>query len=41
MYISRKFLPDSLLGVSGGICERALVDESGMIKTQMGKQDRS
>jgi hypothetical protein len=30
-----KFLPDLLLGVSVGYC-RALVDESAMIRTQMG-----
>jgi hypothetical protein len=26
-----------LLGVSDGICQRALADESGIIRTQMGK----
>jgi hypothetical protein len=31
--ISPKFLPASLLGVSAGICQRAAVDESGMIVT--------
>jgi len=36
-----KFLPASLLGVSAGICQRALVDESGMIRTQMGTHNRS
>jgi hypothetical protein len=30
------FFLTSLLGVCGGICQRALVDESGMIRTQMG-----
>jgi hypothetical protein len=32
---------DSLVGVSAGIFLRALVDESGMIRTQMGKLNRS
>jgi hypothetical protein len=36
-----KFVPASLLGVSAGICQRALVDESGMIRTQMGMPYRS
>jgi hypothetical protein len=31
-----KILPASLLGVFAGICDRALVDEWGMIRTQMG-----
>jgi hypothetical protein len=35
--IPRQVFPDSLLGVSAGTCERALVDESGMIRTQMGE----
>jgi hypothetical protein len=35
-----KFLPASLLGASAGICQKALVDESGMIRTQMGKHDK-
>jgi hypothetical protein len=35
--IFAKFLPASLLGVSGGKCQTDLVDESGMISTQMGK----
>jgi len=39
--ISRQVSPDSLLGVSAGICQRALVDESGMIRTQMGTHNRS
>jgi hypothetical protein len=34
--ILANFLPASLVGVSDGICHRALVDESGMIRTQMG-----
>jgi hypothetical protein len=33
--ISRYVSPDSLLGVSAGICHRALVGESGMIRIQM------
>jgi hypothetical protein len=33
--------PDLLLGVSAGICQTALVDESGIIRTQMGKHNRS
>jgi hypothetical protein len=32
-----KFLPVSLLGVSTGKYQKPLVDESGMIRTQMGK----
>jgi hypothetical protein len=32
--------PDSLLGVSAGICQRAVVDESGVIRTQMRMQNR-
>jgi hypothetical protein len=36
-----KFLPALLLGVSSGICQRAVVDESGMIRTQMGIHSRS
>jgi hypothetical protein len=36
--ISRQVCPDSLLSVSAGIWQRDLVNESGMIKTQMGKQ---
>jgi hypothetical protein len=34
--ISLQVLPASLLGVCAGYCKRALVDESGMIRTQMG-----
>jgi hypothetical protein len=30
-----KFLPASLIGVFAGIFQRALVDKSGMIRTQM------
>jgi predicted nucleic acid-binding Zn ribbon protein len=36
-----KFLPALLLCVSAGICQRALVDKSGMITTQMGTHRRS
>jgi hypothetical protein len=39
--ISRQVSPDSLLGVSIGICHRALVDESGIIRTRMGTHNRS
>jgi hypothetical protein len=39
--ILTKFIPYSLVGVSSGIFQRALVDESGMIRTQMGKQNIS
>jgi hypothetical protein len=38
---SAKFLPASLLGVSTGICQIALVGDSGMIRIQMGMQERS
>jgi hypothetical protein len=36
-----KLLPASLLGVSAGIYQRALMDRSGMIRTQMGTHHRS
>jgi hypothetical protein len=36
-----KFLPASLLDVSAGYCQRALIGESGMIRAQMGKHSRS
>jgi hypothetical protein len=36
-----KFFPSSLLGVSAGVCQRALVDESGKIRTQMEAQNKS
>jgi hypothetical protein len=39
--ISRQVSPASLLGVSAGYYQRALVDESGRIRTQMGKHNRS
>jgi hypothetical protein len=35
-HTSGQVSPDSLLGVSAGICQRALVYESKMIRTQMG-----
>jgi hypothetical protein len=34
--ISRQVSLDSLLDISSGICYRALVDESGMIRIQIG-----
>jgi hypothetical protein len=39
--ISRQFSPDLLLGVSAGIFQTALVDESGMIRTHMQTHNRS
>jgi hypothetical protein len=39
--ISRQVSPHSLLCVSAGIYQRVLVDESGMIITQMGTYNRS
>jgi hypothetical protein len=36
-----KFLPASLLGVSDCICQRALVDKTGMIRTQVGMHNGS
>jgi hypothetical protein len=39
--ISRQVSPDSLLGVSAGIFQRALVDESKMNRTLMGMHNRS
>jgi hypothetical protein len=36
-----KFLSALLLGVSAGYCQRALVDELGMFRTQMGTHNRS
>jgi hypothetical protein len=35
------FSPASLLDVSAGVFQRDLVDESGMINTQIGKSNRS
>jgi hypothetical protein len=39
--ISRQVCPDSLLGVCAGICQRAVVDESGMIRNQIGVHNTS
>jgi hypothetical protein len=39
--ISPQDLPASLLGMSAGYCQRALVDESGMFRTQMGTHSGS
>jgi hypothetical protein len=39
-YVST-FFPASLLGVCAGYCQEALVGESGFIRTQMGKHNRS
>jgi hypothetical protein len=39
--ISRQVSPASLLGVSAGYCQRAVVDESGMIRTQLETHSRS
>jgi hypothetical protein len=36
-----KSFPASLLEVSAGYCQRAVVGESGRIRTQMRKQNRS
>jgi hypothetical protein len=38
--ISRQVFPDSILGVSTGYCQRTLMDESGIIRTQMGTGNR-
>jgi hypothetical protein len=38
--ISRQVSP-SLLGVSAGYCQRALVNEPGKIRTQVGRHDKS
>jgi hypothetical protein len=35
-----KFRPALLLDVSAGVCEGSVVDESGMIRTQMGTHNR-
>jgi hypothetical protein len=40
MAISHQAFPALLLDVSAGICQRALVDESGIIVTQMGTGNR-
>jgi hypothetical protein len=39
--ISCKVFPSSVLGISVDICQRALVDESRMIRNQMGTHIRS
>jgi hypothetical protein len=39
--ISHQVSPASLLEVSAGNCQRALVDESGMTRIQMGKHNRT
>jgi hypothetical protein len=39
--ISRQIYPTSQLGVSAGYCQTAVVDESWMIRAQMGKHNRS
>jgi hypothetical protein len=39
--ISLQVPPDSLLGVSAGVCQIDLVDESGVIRIQMGTHSRS
>jgi hypothetical protein len=39
--ILKKFLPTLLLGVTTGICQRALVDKSGMIRIQMETHNRA
>jgi hypothetical protein len=41
IHISRQVPPDYSLGVTAGYCQRALVDKSGMIRTQIGKHNRS
>jgi hypothetical protein len=37
--ISRQVTPDSLLGVSAGVCQRSVVDKSGTIRTYMGTHE--
>jgi hypothetical protein len=39
--ISCQISPALLLDVAAGNCKRDLVDESGMIRTQMGMHNRS
>jgi hypothetical protein len=39
--ICLQVLPTSLQGVSTGYCQRALVDESGLIRAQVGMHNRS
>jgi len=41
MAISCQISPALLPDVSAGYCQRALVDESGMIRTQIGMHNRS
>jgi hypothetical protein len=41
MTISHQASLALLLGVSTGVCKRDLVDESGMIRTQIGMHNRS
>jgi hypothetical protein len=38
--ISHQVSLDLLLGVFAGICQRVLVDESGMVRIQMGMHNR-
>jgi hypothetical protein len=40
MNIYHTVSPDLLLGVSAGYCQRALVGESSMIRTQIGKKQQ-
>jgi hypothetical protein len=39
--ISRHVSPDSVVDVSGGNFQRALICESGIIRTQVGSHNRS
>jgi hypothetical protein len=39
--ISRQVYSDLLLGVSDAICQRAIMDKSGMIRTEMGMHNKS
>jgi hypothetical protein len=39
--ISSQVSPDSVLGVLAGTCQKALVDETEIIRTQMGTHNRS
>jgi hypothetical protein len=41
MAFSRQVSPASLLDFSAGNCQRAPVDESGIIRTQIWKHNRS
>jgi hypothetical protein len=40
-FISRQVSPASLPVVSAGYCQRAVMDESGIIRTQMGTHNTS